>query len=100
MSKFRVYEAVDRPGYILDIQADVLRLDLDTRVVVPLLPLSRAPRPAQVLNPVFTIAGVDHVMATQFIVTLRQRSIGAEVADLSPRYDEIVGAMDMLFHGF
>ena len=43
---------------------------------------------------------VDHVMATQFIVSLRERSIGAQVADLSSRSDEIVSAMDMLFHGF
>ncbi|MDY6892043.1 MAG: CcdB family protein, partial [Pseudomonadota bacterium] len=37
---------------------------LNTRVVVPLLPKSSAPSPAQGLNPVFNIEGQDVVMAT------------------------------------
>jgi toxin CcdB len=100
MSKFHVYRPADRPGYLLDVQSDLLKRDLETRVMVPLLPLSKAPQPAEVLNPVFTIAGVDHVMATQFIVSLRKRLIGDEVVDLSGRQHEIVSALDMLFHGF
>ena len=42
----------DGPGYLMDVQADMLNR-LNTRVVVPLLPLSEAPKPAKVLNPQF-----------------------------------------------
>ena len=39
----------------------------NTRVVVPLLPLEDAPKPAATLNPLFDIDGVEHVMVTQYM---------------------------------
>ena len=47
-------------------QADLLS-HLNTRVVVPLLPESIGPAPAQTLNPRFKIRGETVVMATQFM---------------------------------
>lgn len=39
-------------GYLLNVQTDLLS-DLNTRLVVPLLPTSSAPKPAKWLNPIF-----------------------------------------------
>ena len=46
MRRFDVHPAPGPDGrfHVLDVQADLLR-DLDTRVVVPLLPPAFAPRP-------------------------------------------------------
>lgn len=56
MARFGVYRHPEGKGYLLDIQADLLR-HLNTRVVVPLLPLDIAPKPAKTLNPVFENPG-------------------------------------------
>tara|TARA_Y100001001_G_scaffold162539_1_gene189339 strand:+ start:1457 stop:1615 length:159 start_codon:yes stop_codon:yes gene_type:complete len=52
MSRFDIFENEEGAGYLLDVQSDLLS-GLNTRVVVPLLPKSSAPFPAQRLNPVF-----------------------------------------------
>jgi toxin CcdB len=45
-------------------------MQMSTRAVVPLLPLSEALKPAQTLNPVFDIAGEPHVMVTQYLAAV------------------------------
>lgn len=45
MARFDIYENPACPGYLLDVQADLLD-GLNTRMVVPLLPMEAAPRPA------------------------------------------------------
>jgi len=52
MARFDVYDSPDGAGYLLDVQADILDI-LNTRVVVPLMPISAAPSPAKHLNPIF-----------------------------------------------
>ena len=56
MGRFDVYPTPGRGGlgYVLDVQADLLK-SLRTRVVVPLLPPDAAPKPARSLNPAFLI---------------------------------------------
>ena len=54
MARFEVFANPGGAGYVLDVQADVLS-ELNTRIVVPLLPLTQAPVPADRLNPVFNI---------------------------------------------
>lgn len=56
MGRFTIYSNPGGVGYLLDVQADMLS-HLNTRIVVPLLPLSAAPKPATTLNPQFVIAG-------------------------------------------
>ncbi|WP_081699734.1 CcdB family protein [Marinobacter sp. C1S70] len=46
MSRFDIFENEEGAGYLLDVQSDLLS-GLNTRVVVPLLPKSSAPFPAQ-----------------------------------------------------
>jgi hypothetical protein len=52
---------------------------LNTRVVVPLLPKSSAPSPAQRLNPVFSLNGQELVMATQYMAAVPQNELRSRV---------------------
>ena len=71
MGRYDVYAAPGqgRSSYVLDVQADLLQ-ELGTRVVVPLLPPDRAPKPARGLNPAFDIDGHPPPMLTQFIAAV------------------------------
>lgn len=98
MSRFRLYANAAGAGYLLDVQANLLG-HFNTRVVVPLLPVDAAPKPAKVLNPIFEIAGTAHVMVTQYMAAMPVRELGAETLDLRDRAHEIVGALDCVFQG-
>jgi toxin CcdB len=99
MAKYDVCALVSGSGLVLDVQADILE-PLNTRIVVPLMPLESAPKPARRLNPVFDIDGARLVMATQFASAVRTGELGKPVASLEPRFEEITAALDMLFQGF
>lgn len=97
MARFQVYQNQDGQGYLLDVQADLLS-HLNTRVVVPLLPLE-ALRPARQLNPVFDIGGARYAMATQFMAAVPLASLGPASAELSADQATIISALDFLFSG-
>lgn len=99
MAKYDVYAAASVAGLVLDVQADILEL-LNTRIVIPLMPLLSAPKPAARLNPIFEINGEQYVMATQFASAVPLGELGKPVANLEPRFEEITVALDMLFQGF
>lgn len=98
MARYDVY-ANPAGGLVLDVQADVLD-ELKTRVVVPLLPMDAAPQPAKRLNPVFEISGVRYALVTQFLAAIPLSALSVPVSNLSDRHDDIVAALDMVFHGF
>ena len=56
MARFDVYANRGGLGFLLDVQADLIAR-LNTRMVVPLLPLDAAPTPATRLNPIFEVLG-------------------------------------------
>ncbi|MFA7668887.1 MAG: CcdB family protein [Burkholderiaceae bacterium] len=99
MSRYDVYPNPSGPGYLLDVQADILR-QMSTRAAVPLLPLNQAPKPAKTLNPVFDIAGEPHVMVTQYLASVPERELQTPTCSLQHQHDDIVAAVDFLFHGF
>ncbi len=99
MARFDVYENQGGNGYLLDVQSDLLN-DLNTRIVVPLMPMSSAPEPAERLNPVFEVAGEEVVMITQFMAAVAERELREQVGGLHEQYQEISNALDMLFLGF
>lgn len=99
MARFDVYKNPNGAGYLLDVQADLLH-DLNTRVVVPLMPRDQAPIPAKRLNPVFNFSGHDYVMATQFLATVPKAILGTPIDDLSQKSEDIMNAIDMVFIGF
>lgn len=98
MARFHVYLNAEGGGYLLDVQANLLH-HLNTCVVVPLLPLDQAPRPAKVLNPIFDIEGASYLMATQFLAAVPRRVLGQEVLSLEAQAHTVVSALDCLFQG-
>ena len=99
MARFDIYANPGGAGYIIDIQADILS-DLNTRIVVPLMPLSAAPSPAKRLNPVFGVGGEPHVMVTQFMAAIPRALLREPVTNLADHDAEIMAALDMVLVGF
>lgn len=99
MARYDLHANPGGPGYLLDVQADLLE-GLNTRIVVPLMPQADAPVPARRLNPVFSIAGQPHVMVTQFLAAVPRAVLGAPVTSLAAHDVEIGNALDMAFVGF
>ena len=99
MARFEVFKNERSNGYLLDVQSDLLS-GLNTRIVVPLLPRSEAPAPAQYLNPVFKIEEDQVVMATQFMAAVPVGELRTSVGLLDEQQQEIMAALDMLFLGF
>jgi toxin CcdB len=98
MARFSVYANPEGPGYLMDVQANLLSA-LNTRVVLPLLPSSMAPKPAQTLNPVFEVDGTPHVLATQFMAAVPCTLLKTQVFSAQDRAHEVVAALDCLFQG-
>jgi toxin CcdB len=98
MARFSVYPAPEGQGYLLDVQADIMR-HLNTRVVVPLMPLGNAPKPATSLNPLIVLNDIEHSMVTQFMAAIPTSELKREIGNLADRRDEIVNAIDLLLQG-
>ena len=99
MPRFTVYRNPNGEGYLLDVQANILD-HLNTRLVVPLLPLSTAPTPAKTLNPVFDFACTSVVMVTQFMAAVPASLLKSPESSLEANRNEITAALDLLFQGF
>lgn len=99
MARYDVYKLQDGPGYVLDVQADILAA-LSTRIVVPLLPVETAPKPARGLNPVFRIEEADYVLATQFLASVPKDLVRVPVTNLNVYDATIMKALDMALTGF
>lgn len=97
MARFDVYQYGGK-GYVLDVQSG-MTAGLNTRIVVPLLPLEHAPKPAEKLNPIFEIGGVQHSMVTQYLASIKLNELKGVMVNLGHHRDAIKGAMDMLFDG-
>ena len=98
MAQFDVHRLNSSDALVVDCQAQLLE-SLNTRFVVPLLSKEVAPLPAHRLNPVFSIAGGDYVMVTQFAAAVERHELGESVASLRDRAFEVVGALDVLISG-
>ena len=97
MAKYDVYVTPD--GYYLDVQADILG-DLNSRIIVPLMPINQSPKPAKRLNPLFEVKGQELLMVTQYMSSVPEKILDQPVANLSEHFSEITNALDMLFQGF
>ena len=83
---------------VVDCQSNLLS-ELNTRVVVPLIPPERAPKKAGRFNPVFSVDGEELVLTTQFISSIERNQLGAVVVSLANHSFEITGAIDVLTGG-
>lgn len=99
MARYEVFDNPSGDGYLLDVQADILD-DIQTRMVVPLFPPRGAPSAANRLNPVFVVDGDRVVMMTQLMASVPRQILRNKKTSLRNRHDEIVAALEMLFHGF
>ncbi|MBL4919257.1 CcdB family protein [Szabonella alba] len=98
MARFEAWPNSDGPGWLLDVQTDLL-CDLATRVVVPLIPLAQAPRPAARLNPVLKVEGADHAMVSQFLAAVPVSVLHGEPVSLAGQEQIITNALDLLLTG-
>lgn len=99
MSRFSVHPNPAGQGYLINVQADSMR-HFNTRVVIPLLPIAEAPKPAKTLNPLFDIDGERYSMVTQYMAAVPVKELNNAVFSVSHRHDEIVAAIDLLLQGF
>ena len=97
MARYDVYRL--QGTHLLDVQTDLID-QLQSRAVVPLLPVSETPPSIRRLHPVFEVGGEKLVMATQLIGAVSNTQLAEPVDNLGRHHDEIVAALDMLFHGF
>lgn len=85
--------------FLLDVQSDLLE-DLGTRVVVPLCAAAGMKgKLIKTLTPVFEIEHEQYAMLTPQLAGISKQHMGAKIADLSPRRDEIIAALDLLITG-
>jgi len=85
--------------FLLDIQNDLLD-DLETRVVVPLCPLSSIKgKPLRALTPVLDIEGERFVMLTPQLAGIPKSELGVPVTRVEQYRFEIIAAIDFLLTG-
>ncbi len=99
MARFDVYLVDGVAGYLVDVQSDLLS-ELNTRVAIPLMPLSEAPPPGRRLNPVFEIEGEAHALVTQYMAAVPRTLLKSVVADLRDDAAAVTDAIDFVMQGF
>lgn len=99
MPQYGVYRNPEGNGYVLDVQAGV-NSHFNTRIVVPLLPVDIAPKPAKTLNPLFELDGVQYSMVTQYMAAMPVKVLKDKLFNVTERRAEIVAAIDLLLQGF
>ena len=93
MARFDVYPMPsNRPGYVVDVQADLID-HLATRAVVPLLPLADFTSPIRDLNPVLEIDGESFIFAPQAIATVPVKLLGPPKMSLDGAYHALTRAL-------
>ena len=99
MARFDVYENAAGPGYLVDVQADLLS-PLNTRVVIPLLPADIAPARAARLNPEFEVRGLPCSLVTQFMAAVPRSELKLVIVNLEREASTILDAVDFLHQGW
>ena len=102
MPQFDVYKhAIDATTHalLLDIQSDLIGI-IDTRVVVPLVPASRAPSAASRLNPTISVNSRNYVALFQDIQSVSTDTLGARVGNVGKHGYDVTVALDFLFQGY
>ena len=99
MARFDVNPNPSGDGYLLNVQSDLLS-DLNTRLVVPLMSRSFAPKPAKRLNPTFELNSETFVMMTQFMAAVPTGILKNSAGNLDSEFEKITAAIDMIMQGF
>ncbi len=87
--------------YVVDVQADLLS-SLDTRLIVPLLPMQTgkaAPKALTRLNPVVELAGKRYVLLANQIANISASRLRQAVGNIADQRQAIIEAIDFLVTG-
>lgn len=99
MARFDVFE-FGPDLLVLDVQADLLS-DLQSRVVIPLRPISQlATEALPRLRPSLRILGATYLLGTPEIVAVPVSQLGEPVANIEDQRGVVVDAIDFLLQGF
>lgn len=101
MAQFDVYEN-RRPGraaipFLLDVQSDIV--DLETRLIVPLVRAESFGPTITRLNPVVTVAEQELVVSAADLAGLPRSELGPLITHLGHDRDRIMAAIDLLLTG-
>lgn len=105
MARFDVYinpsSHANTTPYLLDVQSDLLD-GLDSRLVIPLRSLKYFPKVllSTRLTPVLIIKGDDFLLETPKMGAVPQRVLKSPVTSFALEQDQIIAALDFLFHGY
>ncbi|RYG85128.1 MAG: plasmid maintenance protein CcdB [Alphaproteobacteria bacterium] len=99
MAKYDVHRLQVGKTMVVDCQTDLLS-HLNSRFVVPLMPIDEAPIAGARLNPTFDIGGERYSMVTQFATTMQAAALGVSITSLAAHDLTIGNALDMLISGF
>lgn len=103
LAQFDVYKnrqpTKDRIPYLLDLQADTV-YGIETRIVVPLVPLHLGPKPTKVLTPTAIVMGQEFMVLVAELAGVPRRYLGEKVANLQELRQEFSAATDLLFIGY
>src|SRR5262249_15543591 len=85
--------------FLLDVQNDLLN-DLETRVMVPLRPISAMKgQTIKMLMPVLEIEGERYILLTPHMAGIPKSELGPAVTRLDQHRFEIIAAIDFLLTG-
>ena len=98
--QFNVYNDPENGNrMLLNVQADVLS-QINSRIVIPLVPATPAISLIAKLNPVLNVNGTPMVLMTQQIAPIPIKALGPHITNLNSQSDVIANALDMLLKGF
>ena len=99
MRRFDIVPRTASGALTVVVQSDHMS-DLDTRLVLPLMPLEKGGTPASRLNPVVMIDGAPYIVVTQHAAAIKTSQLGFSIGNLAAFRDEITTALDLLITGF
>lgn len=104
MAQFSVHRNPNRATrskipLLLDVQHELLE-DLGTRVVIPLYKPAAIKRGIiERLTPRVDVEGASYIAVTPELAGIPRKALGARVADLAHRRNDIIAALDLLITG-
>ena len=98
MAQFDLY-LTGSNDLLLDCQSDLLS-HYNSRLVVPLIPVSDELPSMRRLNPIFSIDGIDRMMMTEFAAAISIYRLGQRVGSLADHDLTIKTAFDVLITGY
>ena len=84
---------------LLNVQANALS-QINSRIVIPLFPITLAINSIAKLNPILNVNGIAMLLMIQQIAPIPIKVLGPVVANLNGQADVIANALDMLLKGF